>query len=188
MAAVSGASPRRAVGTSTPSASTSTCHSRHRAANVLALGKDAVWAVDVADGMAALWINILPNHGRQLVCIPGLAVSRASAGYRGTGKTDATDATVIVDQARTRRDLTVLRTEDEQVVELRILTSRRADLVGERTRKINCLRGQLASIFPAVERALELGNLGPPILLSGYQNPAALRQIGRKRGNLAAQP
>jgi transposase len=150
-------------------------------ADVLALDEDVVWAVDVADGMAALWVSLLLNHSQQLVYIPGLAVNRASAGYQGTGKTDAKDATVIADQARMRRDLTVLRPEDEQVIELRILTSRRADLVADRTRKINRLRGQLAGIFPALERALELGNLGPLILLSGYQAPAALQWIGRKR-------
>ncbi|WP_280703133.1 transposase [Kitasatospora sp. GP82] len=60
---------------------------------MLALDEDVVWAVDVADGMAALWINILLNHDQQLVYIPGLAVNRASAGYRGMGKTDAKDAT-----------------------------------------------------------------------------------------------
>ncbi|MFF3879191.1 IS110 family transposase [Streptomyces sp. NPDC001978] len=150
-------------------------------ADVLALDEDVVWAVDIADGMATLLINVLLNHGQHLVYIPGLAVNRASAGYRGTGKTDAKDATVIADQARMRRDLTVLRPDDEHVVELRVLTHRRADLIADRTRRINCLRGQLTSIFPALERALELGNLGPLVLLSGYQTPAALRRTGRKR-------
>jgi transposase len=131
--------------------------------------------------MAALWVNVLLNHGQQLIYIPGLAVNRASAGYRGTGKTDAKDATVIADQARMRRDLTTLRPQDERIVELRVLTNRRADLVADRTRKINRLCGQLASIFPALERALDLGNLGPLILLTGYQTPAALRRTGRKR-------
>ncbi|MFI6472977.1 transposase [Streptomyces sp. NPDC050516] len=56
-------------------------------ADVLALDEDVVWAVDVAEGMAALWINVLLNHGQHLVYIPGLAVNRASAGYRGMGKT-----------------------------------------------------------------------------------------------------
>ncbi|CAM5585600.1 IS110 family transposase (plasmid) [Streptomyces viridifaciens] len=150
-------------------------------ADVLALDEDVVWAVDVADGMAALWINILLNHGQQLVYIPGLAVNRASAGYRGTGKTDAKDATVIADQARMRHDLTVLRPDDEHAVELRILTGRRADLSADRTRRINRLRGQLTGIFPALERALDLDNLGPLILLTGYQTPAALRRTGRTR-------
>jgi transposase len=149
--------------------------------DVLAIDEDVVWAVDVADGMAALWINVLLNHGQQLVYIPGLAVNRASAGYRGTGKTDAKDATVIADQARMRRDLTALRPDDEHAIELRVLTGRRADINADRTRRINRLRGQLTSIFPALERVLDLGNVGPLILLSGYQTPAALRRTGRKR-------
>ncbi len=150
-------------------------------ADVLAIDEDAVWAVDVADGMATLLINILLNHGQQLVYIPGLAVNRASAGYRGTGKTDAKDASVIADQARMRRDLTVLRPDDERAVGLRILTDRRADLNADRTRRINRLRGQLTSIFPALERALDLGNVGPLVLLAGYQTPGALRRTGRSR-------
>lgn len=110
-------------------------------ADVHALDEDVVWAVDVADGMAALWINVLHNHGQHLVYIPGLAVNRASAGYRGMGKTDAKDATVIAGQARMGRDLTVLRPDDEQAIELRVLNGRRADLNADRTRRINRLRG-----------------------------------------------
>ncbi|HET6357112.1 IS110 family transposase [Streptomyces sp.] len=109
-------------------------------AEVLALDEDVVWAVDVADGMAALLIHLLLNHGQQLVYIPGLAVNRAAAGYRGTGKTDAKDATVIADQARMRRDLTVLHPDDEHAIELRVLTSRRSDLTADRTRSVNRLR------------------------------------------------
>ncbi|MEU2957250.1 IS110 family transposase [Streptomyces xanthochromogenes] len=150
-------------------------------ADVLAIDEDTGWAVDVADGMATLLINVLLNHGQQLLYIPGLAVNRASAGYRGMGKTDAKDATVIADQARMRRDLTILRPDDEQAIELRILTDRRADLNADRTRRINRLRGQLASIFPALERALDLGNVGPLVLLTGYQTPAALRRTGCRR-------
>ncbi|MFE2186272.1 IS110 family transposase [Streptomyces sp. NPDC059455] len=150
-------------------------------ADVLALGQDVAWAVDVADGMAALWINVLLNHGQHLVHIPGLAVNRASAGYRVMGKTEAKDATVIADQARMRRDLTVLLPDDEHAIEPRVLTSRRTDLNANRTRRINRLRGQLTCIFPALERALDLGNVGPLILLTGYQTPAALRRTGRSR-------
>lgn len=149
--------------------------------DVLAIDEDAVWAVDVADGMATLLINVLINHGQQLLYIPGLAVNRASAGYRGMGKTDAKDATVIAGQARMRRDLTILRPDDERAIELRILTDRRADLNADRTRRINRLRGQLTSIFPALERTLDLGNVGPLVLLTGYQTPAALRRTGRGR-------
>lgn len=150
-------------------------------ADVLALSEDVVWAVDVADGMAALWVAVLLDRGQRLVYLPGLAVNRASAAYRGMGKTDAKDAHVIADQARMRRDLTVLRPDDEQAIELRVLTDRRSDLVTDRTRKINRLRGQLTGIFPGLERELDLGNAGPLVLLTGYQSPAAIRRTGRAR-------
>ncbi|NEW75340.1 IS110 family transposase [Streptomyces rapamycinicus] len=148
---------------------------------VLELGEDVVWAVDVADGMACLLVNLLLNHGQTIVYLPGLAVNRASAGYRGLGKTDAKDARVIADQARMRRDLHLLAPESDLAAELRVMTDRRADLVQERTRKTNRLHAQVLSIFPALERALELTNIGPLVLLSGYQTPAALRRLGRKR-------
>lgn len=110
-----------------------------------------------------------------------MAFNRASAGYRGTGKTDAKDATVVADQARMRRDLTDLRPDDEHAVELRVRTGLRSNLVADRTRTLNRLRTSLTSIFPALERALELSNLGPLVLLTGYQTPAALRRVGTRR-------
>ncbi|MEU9663799.1 transposase [Streptomyces chartreusis] len=97
------------------------------------------------------------------------------------GKTDAKDAIVIADQHRMRRDLQVLELGNDLAVELRVLTDRRADMPAERTRKINRMRAQLLSIFPALERALELTNAGSLLLLSGYQIPFALRRVGRKR-------
>ncbi|MCX4651958.1 IS110 family transposase [Streptomyces microflavus] len=138
-------------------------------------------AVDVADGMAAVWINVLLDHGQRLVYLPGLAVDRASDGYRGMGKADVKDATGIADQARMRRDLTALQLDEEAVVELRILTERHSELTADRTRRVNRLHGQLTSIFPALERVLDLGNVGPLILLSAYRATAALRRTGRTR-------
>ncbi|WP_247204321.1 IS110 family transposase [Streptomyces sp. AgN23] len=130
-------------------------------ADVLALGQDVAWAVDVADGMAALWINVLLNHGQHLVYIPGLAVNRASAGYRGMGRTDAKDATVIADQARMRRDLTVLLPDDEHAIELRVLTSRRTGLNADRTRRVNRLRGQLFRDHGLADVIASMPGIGP---------------------------
>ncbi|WP_392964871.1 IS110 family transposase [Streptomyces sp. LN245] len=109
------------------------------------------------------------------------SVNRAAAGYRGEGKTDARDAAVIADQARMRRDLRPLRPGDELTVELKLLTARRSDLTTDRTRAINRLRGLLTGIFPALERALDVGNIGPLVLLSGCQTPAAIRRTGVSR-------
>lgn len=147
--------------------------------DVTALGERVTWAVDLPDGGAALLIGLLVSQGQDLLYLPGRAVNRAAGTYRGEGKTDARDAAVIADQARMRRDLHPLRPGDELTAELKILTARRADLVADRTRVINRLRGLLTSIFPALDRALEdLTLAGPLLLLTGYQTPAAIRQAG----------
>jgi transposase len=149
--------------------------------DVLALAEDVLWAVDINSGGAALLIGLLLAHGQQVAYLTGLTVHRASDGYRGVAKTDAKDAFVIADTARLRRDVGMLRPGDEIAVDLRTLTTRRLDLVADRTRQINRLRAQLLEIFPALERALDLTNKGPVLLLTGYQTPAAIRRAGAAR-------
>jgi transposase len=149
--------------------------------DVTGLAGEITWAIDLPDGGAALLIGLLLDRGQDLLYIPGRAVNRAAAGYRGEGKTDARDAAVIADQARMRRDLQPLRPGDELTAELKLLTGHRADLVADRTRVINRLRSLLTSIFPALERALsDLRASGPLILLAGYQTPAAIRAAGEQ--------
>ncbi|MFD8292447.1 IS110 family transposase [Streptomyces lavendulae] len=150
-------------------------------ADVVALGDEVTWGIDLADGGAALAITILLNHDQPVNYISGRAIHRASESYRGEGKTDAKDAAVIADQVRIRRDLNPLRASDETVTDLKILTGRRMDLVADRTRTVNRLRAQLTGIFPGLERALDLTNKGPLTLLTGYQTPAAIRRLGAKR-------
>ncbi|WP_142358659.1 IS110 family transposase [Mycobacterium heckeshornense] len=140
-------------------------------------GAEITWAIDLNGGGAAVLIALLVGAGQRLLYIPGRTVYHASGGYRGDGKTDAKDAAIIADQARMRRDLQPLRPGDEIAVELRILTSRRADLVADRTRAINRLRAQLLEYFPALERAFDYStSKAALILLTGYQTPAGLRR------------
>ncbi|MFJ2006661.1 IS110 family transposase [Streptomyces chartreusis] len=142
--------------------------------DVLALDTDVLWAVDLSHGGAAL---LLLSHDQPMVYITGLTVHRASASYRGEGKTDAKDAC----QARMRRDLGLLRPGDETGVDLRTLTGRRTDVMCDRNRQIDRLRAQLLEIFPASEREMEVTKQGPIIVLTGYQTPAAIRRSGTKR-------
>lgn len=147
--------------------------------DVLAISAEVLRAVDVDHGGASLVIALLAGRGQTVACLTGLAVHRASGTYRGEGKTDARDAFVIADQARMRRDLGLLRPGDEIAVDLRILTTRRSDLVADRTRQINRLRAQLLEIFPALERAFDYStSKAALILLTGYQTPAAIRAAG----------
>jgi len=153
-----------------------------RAVTSLAEGGHLTWAIDLNAGGAALLITLLLAHDQELLYIPGRTVHHAAGSYRGDGKTDAKDATIIADQARMRRDLHPLRRGDELAAELRILTSRRSDLSADRTRTINRLRARLGEYFPALERAFDYSNnQAALILLTGYQTPAALRRIGTAR-------
>ena len=123
-------------------------------ADILALGDEVTWGIDLADGGAALAIALLVNRDQPVHYISGRAIHRASESYRGEGKTDAKDAAVIADQVRVRRDLHPLRAGDDTVIDLKILTGRRMDLIADRTRTVNRLRAQFTGIFPGLERAL----------------------------------
>ncbi len=81
-------------------------------ADVMDLGDEVTWGIDLADGGAALAIAILLNHDQPVLYLSGRAIHRASEGYRGEGKTDAKDAAVIADQVRLRRDLHPLLAPD----------------------------------------------------------------------------
>ena len=152
------------------------------AVTTLAAGGELTWAIDLNAGGAALLITLLIAADQRLLYIPGRTVYHASGAYRGEGKTDAKDAAVIADQARMRRDLQPLRPGDDIAVELRILTSRRTDLVTDRTRAINRLRAQLLEYFPALERAFDYSKSHAAlILLTGYQTPDGLRRAGAAR-------
>lgn len=145
---------------------------------VTGLADEVRWAVDVSTGGAALLLALLVAHGQQVFYLSGNQVNRAADGYRGEGKTDAKDAAIIADQARMRRDLSPLRVDDELIVELRMLVARRRDLAGDRVRLVNRLHEQLLGISPALERALDLTNRGPLVLLTHVQTPAAIRRLG----------
>jgi transposase len=145
---------------------------------VSALADEVTWAIDMRTGAAALLVTLLLAHDQMVFYISGHMVNRAADCYRGEGKTDAKDAAVIADQARMRRDLTPLRADEELIAELRMLVARRQDLAADRTRMINRLRDQLLGLCPALERVLDVTNKGPLILLTGFQTPAAIRELG----------
>ena len=147
----------------------------------LSLAEEVVWAIDQPGGGATLLLGLLWERGQRVLYMPGLTVDRSRDTYPGESKTDARDAHVIADQARMRPNLEELTAEEGELAELQLLLARRRDLITDQTRAINRLRDMLLSSFPALERALDLGNRGALILVSNYQTPAALRRMGRKR-------
>jgi Transposase len=55
-------------------------------AAVLRQAKQVTWAIDLADGPAALMITLLLERGQRLLYLPGVAVHRISGAYRGEGR------------------------------------------------------------------------------------------------------
>ncbi|MFE3169279.1 IS110 family transposase [Streptomyces sp. NPDC059224] len=147
--------------------------------DVLDLADDGegTWAIDMTGGEPALLLALLVGHGRQVLYMPGRLVNRASDGYRGEGKTDARAPTSSPSGPDVPRPAAV-RPGDEAAIEFKLLTGRRADLVEDRTRAVNRLCGTLLSMFPALERALDMADTGPLRTLTGYQTPAAVRRTG----------
>lgn len=148
---------------------------------VLVLAEEAVWAIDQPGGSAALLLALLWERDQKVVYLPGLAVDRARDAYPGESKTDARDAHLIADQARMRPSLGRIAPGEGDLAELQLLLARRRDLVTDQTRSISRLRDTLLSLFPALERALDLNNKGALTLVAHYQRPAAIRRVGHKR-------
>lgn len=147
----------------------------------LSLAEEIIWAIDQPGGGATLLLGLLWGREQKVLYMPGLTVDRSRDTYPGESKTDARDAHVIADQARMRPNLEELTASDGELAELEILLARRRDLITDQTRSINRLRDALLSSFPALERALDLTNMGALILVSNYQTPAALRRVGHSR-------
>jgi transposase len=149
--------------------------------DVLLVAEELVWAVDQPGGGAALLLALLWERNQRVLYVPGLTVDRARDAYRGESKTDARDAHVIADQARMRPDLGKLEPGEKEIAELQLLLARRRDLITDQSRTITRLREALLSLFPALERALDLNSKGSLTLLTHYQSPAQLRRAGHKR-------
>ena len=80
-----------------------------------------------------------------------------------------------------RQDLGKLAPGEQEIAELQLLLARRRDLITDQSRIVTRLRETLLSLFPALERALDLNSKGPLTLLTHYQTPTHLRRAGHKR-------
>ncbi|WP_156479107.1 IS110 family transposase, partial [Kocuria palustris] len=85
--------------------------------------------------------------------LPGLAMRRIADLHPGSAKTDARDAAIIAEAARTMpHTLRAIRVDDEQIAELAMLAGADDDLTTQITASSNRLRGLLTQIHPALER------------------------------------
>ncbi|MDN3056149.1 IS110 family transposase [Streptomyces sp. SRF1] len=140
--------------------------------------------VDQPASIGALPLTVARDAGCKVAYLPGLAMRRIADLYPGEAKTDAKDAAVIADAARTMpHTLRSLQLTDEITAELTVLAGFDQDLAAEATRTSNRIRGLLTQFHPSLERVLgpRLDHPAVTWLLERYGSPAALRKAGRRR-------
>ena len=116
--------------------------------------------------------------------LPGLAMRRIADLHPGEAKTDARDAFIIADAARTMpHTLRSVQLADTQLAELSMLCGFDDDLAKQATATSNRIRGLLTQIHPALERVLGPRLDHPAVLdlLRTWPTPEALRHAGRRR-------
>ncbi|MGI5219414.1 IS110 family transposase [Nocardia sp. CA-290969] len=140
--------------------------------------------VDQPNTIGALPVTVARDCGHDVAYLPGLAMRRIADLYPGQAKTDARDAHIIADAARTMpHALRRVDTGDEALTELGVLVGFDDDLAGEATRTSNRIRGLLTGIHPALERVLGPRVAHPAVLeiLSRCGGPAGIQAAGRRK-------
>lgn len=140
--------------------------------------------VDQPATIGALPVAVAQAAGITVGYLPGLAMRRIADLHPGEAKTDARDAYIIAEAARTMpHTLRSIQVADEQVAELAMLCGFDDDLAKQATATSNRIRGLLTQIHPALERVIgeHLDHPAMPELLAKYPTPAALRRAGKAR-------
>ncbi|WP_344570937.1 IS110 family transposase, partial [Streptomyces axinellae] len=140
--------------------------------------------VDQPASIGALPLTVARDTGCEVAYLPGLAMRRIADLYPGEAKTDAKDAAVIADAARTMpHTLRSLQVTDRITAELTVLVGFDEDLTAEATRTSNRIRGLLTQFHPSLERVLgpRLDHPAVTWLLERYGSPASLRKAGRRK-------
>ncbi|MEV0738996.1 IS110 family transposase [Streptomyces sp. NPDC050549] len=140
--------------------------------------------VDQPASIGALPLAVARAAGCEVACLPGLTMRRIADLCPGEGKTDARDAAIIADAARTMpHTLRSIELTDETIAELHMIVGFDDDLAGEATRVANRLRGLLTQIHPHLERVLGPRVQHPAVLtlLEQFGSPKAIRRAGRRR-------
>lgn len=142
----------------------------------------ATVAVDIVGGIASVLTTMLLDAGLDLVHTPGLLVNRSRRATRGgERKSDPADAKVIADQVRLRAangELRRLAPVADTDAALRLLVSRRGDLVADRTRRHARLHDLLASINPGLERVIDPTTKTGLWLLTRFVTATEIRSAG----------
>ena len=150
-----------------------------------------LFIVDQPATIGALPVTVARAQGVEVAYLPGLAMRRIADLHAGEAKTDARDAAIIAEAARSMpHALHALPKSDEALAQLMLLCGFDDDLAQEITQMSNRIRGLLTQIHPALERVLGPRLVHPAVLalLQKYPSPQALSMVSEKRlGGLSRQ-
>lgn len=137
--------------------------------------------VDQPASIGALAVAVARTMGIDVAYLPGLAMRRIADLHPGQAKTDARDAHVIAEAARSMpHTLRRVGADDETLAELSVLAGYDDDLTGQSTRLTNRLRDAMLHVHPALERLLgpRMDRGGVLDLLAIAPTPQDLRELG----------
>lgn len=140
--------------------------------------------VDQPATIGALPVAVAQTEGVLVGYLPGLSMRRIADLHQGEAKTDAKDAAVIAQAARSLpHALRSIQVNDEQVAELSMLCGFDEDIVKLINQTVNRIRGILTQIHPALERVIGPRLEHPAVLdlLQHYPSPAAMKTAGTSR-------
>jgi len=140
--------------------------------------------VDQPATIGALAVAVAQDMGITVGYLPGLSMRRIADLTPGSAKTDAKDAAVIAQAARTMpHTLRAINASDEDAAALSMLTGFDLDLARQVNQTANRIRGLYTQIHPALERVL-----GPWLehdavleVIAAWPTPADLKRAGKAR-------
>ncbi|BDH59797.1 hypothetical protein MTP03_47360 [Tsukamurella sp. PLM1] len=147
--------------------------------------------VDQPASIGALPVAVARDLGIDVAYLPGLAMRRIADLHPGNAKTDARDAFIIAEAARTMpHALRRVDTGDAALADLEVIVGFDDDLAGEVTRVSNRIRGLLTQVHPALERVLGPRIQHPAVreLLTRFGGPQALSAATRRQLIAATKP
>ena len=110
--------------------------------------RDRVWAVEGARGVGAGLAQRLVAEGEPVLDVPARLSARVRALGGGSGrKTDDADAFAVAVAGLRARDLQVVRPDDTTEI-LRLLSTRRQEVVAQRSATVNRLHDVLCQLIP----------------------------------------
>jgi len=140
--------------------------------------------VDQPATIGVLPVTVARDEGVLVAYLPGLSMRRIADLHAGEAKTDARDAYVIAEEARSMpHTLRSLKLDDDQIAELTMLCGFDDDLAKQVTQTSNRIRGLLTQIHPALERVVgpNLDHPGMLDLIVRYPSPAQLASLSERQ-------